>query len=96
MSLPAPDNLVRIGQIKAEPRNDAEVGRMLALARGRLVDARQTTSRSKAASPAPTTPPIGNGTWLSTRDMEIDESAIAELCDLVAELIEDVTKLVGK
>jgi len=33
MSLPALDNLVRIGQLKAERRNDAEVGRMLAMAR---------------------------------------------------------------
>jgi hypothetical protein len=32
MSLPALDNLVRIGQLKAERRNDAEVGRMLAMA----------------------------------------------------------------
>ena len=39
MSLPALDNLVRIGQLKAEPRNDAEVRRMLAMARGLLVDA---------------------------------------------------------
>ncbi len=39
MSLAALDNLVRIGQIKAEPRNDAEVRRMLAMARTRLNDA---------------------------------------------------------
>lgn len=39
MSLPALDNLARIGQLKAEPRNDAEVRRMLAMARGFLVDA---------------------------------------------------------
>lgn len=40
MSLPALDNLVRTGQLKAEPRNDAEAGRMLAMARTRLGDAR--------------------------------------------------------
>ncbi len=40
MSLPELDNLARIGQIKAEPRNEAEVSRMLALARTRLADAR--------------------------------------------------------
>ena len=40
MSLPALDNLVRIGRLKAEPRNEAEVKRMLAMARTRLVDAR--------------------------------------------------------
>ena len=34
------DNLVRIGQLKAEPRNDAEVQRMLAMAQTRLSDAR--------------------------------------------------------
>ena len=39
MSLPLLDNLVRIGQLKAEPRNDAEVRRMLAMARTRLADA---------------------------------------------------------
>ena len=39
MSLPALDNLVRIGQLKAEPRNDAEVRRMLAMARTHLDDA---------------------------------------------------------
>jgi len=39
MSLPALDNLVRIGQLKAEPRNFAEVRRMLAMARTSLADA---------------------------------------------------------
>ena len=39
MSLPALDNLVRISQLKAEPRNDAEVRRMLAMARTHLDDA---------------------------------------------------------
>jgi len=40
MSLPALDNLVRIGQLKAEPRNTHEVARMLAMARTRWADAR--------------------------------------------------------
>ena len=40
LGLPALDNLVRAGQLKAEPRNDKEVERMLALARTRLGDAR--------------------------------------------------------
>lgn len=40
MSLPALDNLVRIGQLKPEPRNELEVKRMLDLARSRLADAR--------------------------------------------------------
>ncbi len=40
MSLPELDNLVRIGQLKAEPRNDKEVTRMLAMAQTRLSDAK--------------------------------------------------------
>lgn len=39
MSLPALDNLVRIGQLKPEPRNDLEIKRMLDMARSRLADA---------------------------------------------------------
>jgi hypothetical protein len=40
MSLPDLDNLVRIGQLKAEPRNDGEVNRMLVMAQTRLSDAK--------------------------------------------------------
>ena len=40
MSLPELDNLVRIGQLKAEPRNAKEVTRMLAMAQTRLNDAK--------------------------------------------------------
>lgn len=43
MSQQALDNLVRIGQLKAEPRNAAEVGRMLVMARTRLADSRLET-----------------------------------------------------
>ena len=39
MTQPALDNLVRIGQLKTEPRNDAEARRMLSMARTRLADA---------------------------------------------------------
>jgi hypothetical protein len=39
VSLPALDNLVRVGQLKAEPRNVAEIRRLLASARTRLADA---------------------------------------------------------
>ncbi|MEO6321054.1 MAG: hypothetical protein ABIR56_10235 [Polaromonas sp.] len=39
MSLPELDNLVRIGQLKVEPRNEAEVKRMLEMAQTRLADA---------------------------------------------------------
>lgn len=40
MGLPELDNLVRVGQLKAEPRNIQEVTRMLAMAQTRLRDAR--------------------------------------------------------
>lgn len=40
MSLPELDNLVRIGQLKAEPRNAQEVTRMVAMAQTRLNDAK--------------------------------------------------------
>ena len=40
MALTALDNLVRIGQLKAELRNALEAARMLAMARTRLADAR--------------------------------------------------------
>jgi len=39
MSHPALDRLVRAGQLKAEPRNEAEIMRMLTMARTRLLDA---------------------------------------------------------
>ena len=39
MSLPELENLVRIGQLKAEPRNVQEAVRMLVMARTRLNDA---------------------------------------------------------
>lgn len=39
MPLPALDNLLRIGQLKAELRNDNEVRRLLGMARTRLADA---------------------------------------------------------
>lgn len=40
MNQPELDNLVRIGQLKAEPRNAQEVTRMLAMAHTRLSDAK--------------------------------------------------------
>jgi len=43
MPQPALDNLIRIGQLKAEPCNTAEVRRMLAMARTRLADAQIQT-----------------------------------------------------
>ena len=40
MSLPELDNLVRISQLKAEPRNAQEITRMLGMAQTRLSDAK--------------------------------------------------------
>ena len=40
MSRPELENLVRIGQLKAEPRNALEAARMLDMARTRLADTR--------------------------------------------------------
>lgn len=40
MGLPALDNLVRAGELKSEPRDDAEIGRLLAMACTRLADAK--------------------------------------------------------
>lgn len=139
MSLPALDNLVRIGQLKAEPRNEAEIKRMLAMARSRLADAKQTnislegrfTSAYNAAHAAALAALRWHGyrsenrftvfqslahtiDWPAPRwrvldaahqkrnmaeyegFLEVEESAIVELCGVVADLIGDAGKLVGK
>lgn len=136
MSLPALENLLRIGQLKAEPRNLAEVSRMLAMARTRLLDARLTnlsnegrfTSAYNAAHAAALAALRWHGyrsenrftvfqclthtvSWPASqwrvldaahqkRNMaeyegylEVEESTIAELYALVAQLIDDVEKL---
>ena len=137
MSLPALDNLVRIGQLKAEPRNDAEVRRMLAMARTHLDDAQldglSTEGRFFSAYNAAHAAALAALRWHGYRSenrymvfqclthtlnwpaprwrvldaahqkrnvaeyegfLEVEESAIAELCALVTELIADVAKLV--
>lgn len=139
MSLPALDNLVRIGQLKAEPRNDAEVERMLAMARSRLADAGQTnislegrfTSAYNAAHAAALAALRWHGyrsenrftvfqslthtlDWPAPRwrvldaahqkrnmaeyegFLEVEESAIVELCEVVDGLIGDVARMVGE
>ena len=139
MNLPALDNLVRIGHLKAEPRNEAEVDRMLAMARSRLADAGQTnislegrfTSAYNAAHAAALAALRWHGYRSETRFtvfqslthtlnwpaprwrvldaahqkrnmaeyegfLEVEESAIVELCEVVAGLIGDVARLVGK
>ncbi len=136
MSLPALDNLVRIGSLKTEPRNEAEIERMLAMAKSRLIDARQTnvslegrfTSAYNAAHAAALAALRWHGyrsenritvfqslahtlNWPAPRwrvldaahqkrnmaeyegFLEIEESEISELCELVAGLIGDVEKL---
>jgi hypothetical protein len=136
LSLPALDNLVRTGNLKAEPRNDAEVGRLLAMARTRLADARlagasregRFTSAYSAAHAASVAALRWHGYRSDSRFMvfqclahtvgwpaerwraldvahqkrnlaeyegvlNVEESAISELCALTAELIADVTKM---
>jgi hypothetical protein len=137
LSLPTLDNLVRIGQLKAEPRNEAEVRRMLTMARTRLVDAQlaslspegRFTSAYNAAHAAALAALRWHGYrsenryivfqclthtlgWPAPRwrvldaahrkrnlaeyegFLEVEESAIAELCAVVADLIADVAKLI--
>ncbi len=137
MSLPALDNLARIGQLKAEPRNDAELRRMLAMARTRLADAHKAVvsaeGRFTSAYNAGHVAALAALRWHGYRSenrftvfqclthtlgwndarwrvldaahrkrnlaeyegfLEVEESAIAELCALVAELIADVDKLI--
>jgi hypothetical protein len=129
--------LVGIGQLKAEARNDAEVGRLVAMARTRLADSRLTgaspegrfTSAYNAAHAASLAALRWHGyrsesrfmvfqclshtvSWPAARwrvldaahqkrnlaeyegVLDVEESAIAELRALAAELIADVAKLV--
>ncbi len=58
MSLPALDNLVGIGQLKAEPRNEVEVRRLLAMARTRLADAQFAGLLPRGVSSVPTMLPM--------------------------------------
>ena len=137
MSLPALDNLLRVGQLKAEPRNATETKRMLAMARTRLDDAMvaglSTEGRFTSAYNAAHAAALAALRWHGYRSenrymvfqclthtlnwpaprwrvldaahqkrnlaeyegyLDVEESAIAELCALTAELITDVTKLV--
>lgn len=136
MSLPALENLLRIGQLKAEPRNPAEVKRMLAMARTRLLDARvanlSNEGRFTSAYNAAHAAALAALRWHGYRSenrftvfqclthtvgwpasqwrvldaahqkrnmaeyegyLEVEESTIAELNALVAQLIDDVEKL---
>ena len=133
------DRLVEIGQLKVEQRNNAECGRLLAMARTRLADARlaaasregRFTSAYNAAHAASLAALRWHGYrsenrfivfqclshtlgWLASRwrvldaahrkrnvaeyegVLDVEESTVAELCDLVADLIGDVEKLVAQ
>ena len=139
MSLPELDNLVRIGQLKAEPRNAQEVSRMLAMAQTRLSDAKlnklslegRFTSAYNAAHAAALAALRWHGYrsenrytvfqclthtlgWPANRwrvldtahqkrnlaeyegYLEVEESTVAEMCELVQGLIADVQVLVAK
>ena len=138
MSLIALDNLVRIGQLKTEPRNVREATRMLEMARTRLVDAQlarlslegRFTSAYNAAHAAALAALRWHGyrsenrftifqclthtvAWPANRwrvldaahqkrnlaeyegYLDVEESTVKELCDLVASLIADVQTLMA-
>ena len=139
MSLPELDNLVRIGQLKAEPRNVQEAMRMLAMARTRLSDANlnnlsiegRFTSAYNAAHAAALAALRWHGYrsenrytvfqclthtlgWPANRwrvldaahqkrnlavyegYLDVEESTVAEMCELVQSLIADVQRLIDK
>jgi hypothetical protein len=133
---PALDNLVRIGNLKSEPRNDAEVRRLLEMAHTRLADAKisgisaegRFISAYNAAHAAALTALRWHGYRSENRYtvfqclphtlgwsavqwrvldsahqkrnlaeyegfLEVEESTIAELCELVEILISDVGQM---
>ena len=139
MGLPALDNLVRIGQLKAEPRNEREVARMVAMARTRLADAQQPSvsleGRFTSAYNAGHAAALAALRWQGYRSenrftvfqclthtlswpghrwrvldaahqkrnlaeyegyLEIEESTVAELCEVVVSLIEDVQSVINQ
>ena len=139
MSLPELDNLVRIGQLKAEPRNAQEVTRMLAMAQTRLSDAKlnklSLEGRFTSAYNAAHASALAALRWHGYRSenrytvfqclthtlgwpanrwrvldtahqkrnlaeyegyLEVEESAVAEMCALVQGLIADVQALIAK
>ena len=139
MSQPELENLVRIGQLKAEPRNTLEATRMLDMARTRLADAKLSklslegrfTSAYNAAHAAALAALRWHGYrsenrytvfqclthtlgWPTSRwrvfdaahqkrnlaeyegYLEVEESTVAEMCELVAQLVGDMQKLINK
>ena len=139
MSRPELENLVRIGQLKAEPRNTLEAARMLDMARTRLADAKLSklslegrfTSAYNAAHAAALAALRWHGYrsenrytvfqclthtlgWPPNRwrvfdaahqkrnlaeyegYLDVEESTVAEMCELVAQLVSDVQALISK
>lgn len=139
MSQPELENLVRIGQLKAEPRNTLEATRMLDMARTRLADAKLSklslegrfTSAYNAAHVAALAALRWHGYrsenrytvfqclthtlgWPPSRwrvfdaahqkrnlaeyegYLDVEESTVAEMCELVAQLVSDVQALISK
>lgn len=139
MSLPELDNLVRIGQLKAEPRNVQEAMRMLAMARIRLSDANlnklSIEGRFTSAYNAAHAGALAALRWHGYRSenrytvfqclthtlgwpanrwrvldaahqkrnlaeyegyLDVEESTVAEMCELVQSLIADVQRLIDK
>ena len=139
MSQPELENLVRIGQLKAEPRNTLEATRMLDMARTRLADAKLSklslegrfTSAYNAAHAAALAALRWHGYrsenrytvfqclthtlgWPPSRwrvfdaahqkrnlaeyegYLDVEESTVAEMCELVAQLVNDVQILISK
>ena len=139
MSRPALENLLRIGQLKAEPRNALEAARMLDMARTRLADARLSklslegrfTSAYNAAHAAALAALRWHGYrsenrytvfqclthtlgWPPSRwrvfdaahqkrnlaeyegYLDVEESTVAEMCELVVQLVSDVQALISK
>ena len=139
MSQPELENLVRIGQLKAEPRNALEAARMLDMARTRLADAKLSklslegrfTSAYNAAHAAALAALRWHGYrsenrytvfqclthtlgWPPSRFrvfdaahqkrnlaeyegyLDVEKSTVAEMCELVAQLVSDVQALVSK
>ena len=139
MSRPELENLVRIGQLKAEPRNTLEAARMLDMARTRLADAKLSklslegrfTSAYNAAHAAALAALRWHGYrsenrytvfqclthtlgWPSSRwrvfdaahqkrnlaeyegYLDVEESTVSEMCELVGQLVSDVQALISK
>ena len=139
MSQPELENLVRIGQLKAEQRNTLEATRMLDMARIRLADAKlgklslegRFTSAYNAAHAAALAALRWHGYrsenrytvfqclthtlgWPPNRwrvfdaahqkrnlaeyegYLDVEESTVTEMCELVAQLVSDVQKLIAK